>query len=173
MSVRQVIYYGNKILRQKSEKIKKITPKIRDLIVDMFETAKSYNGIGLAAPQIGISKSLFIIDLEKTDYKTKMIVINPKILKRYGDDEVFEEGCLSIPEIYADVVRKSIIDVEFTDFNGKKQILKNVDELLARVFQHEFDHLNGTLFVDKISKEDKEKYKEKLKNLKLKARGIK
>jgi peptide deformylase len=165
MAVKKIVYLGNEILRKKSEKIPKISNKIKELISDMFETLKSAKGLGLAGPQIGVSKAISVIDLTDTEVGKKFVLINPVIKKKYGKIVPFEEGCLSVPKIYANVNRASIIDVEFMDENGKKINLKKVDGLTARVFQHEIDHLNGIIFIDKISQKDKDKFKTELENI--------
>jgi peptide deformylase len=166
LSVRKITLYGNKILRKKAEKIPKVSKKIIKLIEDMFDTTTAYDGIGLAAPQIGISKAVVVIDLSQTEFKEKLVLINPVIKRKYGDLVPFNEGCLSFPKLYADVVRPSTIDLEFTDIKGKKQKFNKINGLIARVAQHEVDHLNGILFIDKISKSDYNRLKNDLEKIK-------
>jgi peptide deformylase len=141
-----ILTYPNKILRQRTHEIKDIRdPAIRELILDMLETMeKSGNALGLAAPQVGKSVRLCII---KLDGKTH-ILINPKIKSKSWKKEMGEEGCLSFPEKFILVKRSAKVKVQTLDKNGKKNIIKATG-LLARALQHEIDHLNGVLFIDK------------------------
>jgi len=155
-----IYIYGNSILRQKCKNIDKGFPNLNDLIKNMYETMSNANGIGLAAPQIGVSINLFIIDLSalaNEDEKLKNIkkvFINPKILTEDGDDWEYDEGCLSIPGLNDLVSRKKNIEIEYLDQNFNL-IQEKISGIEARVIQHEYDHLNGVLFIDYLSAERK------------------
>lgn len=141
----------NKILRTQAEPVDKITPEIRELIRKMKKIMKASNGVGLAAPQIGIQKQIFVAELlyEGEENGIFYAVINPKITNISKEKEKLEEGCLSLPKLYGEVERPKKIQIEYLDEMGKKKRLK-ASGLLARIFQHEIDHLNGGLFVDKV-----------------------
>ena len=146
----QIHYLGDRILRQPAKRIAKVDERVRQLVREMLQTMYSANGIGLAAPQVAINKQLLVIDCEP-DKPTKLplVLINPKI-NRYSRELCHgEEGCLSIPGVYLDVVRPQAIEVSFKDEMGRLQTLK-ASGLLARVIQHEMDHLKGVLFVDRV-----------------------
>jgi len=147
MAVLAVKTYGEKVLREISKPIEKITPEIVNLVKDMTETMYTASGVGLAAPQVGVAKRIIIIDDEE---KGAIALINPEIIEKEGE-MISEEGCLSLPELYAQVKRFAKIKVEGLDLNGEKIAIEAKD-LLARVIQHEIDHLNGILFIDKIGK---------------------
>lgn len=146
----------NSILRAKSKLVKKVSPS---LLKDMRETLLEMDALGLAAPQVGKNERIFVMRLllgemseKKVDYNNFNILecINPEILDKSKECEIGNEGCLSLPKAYADISRSSIITVRFEDKKGKKQILK-LEHLNARIFQHEFDHLEGILFTDYLS----------------------
>lgn len=149
MSVKKVLIYGDEILRIKSKEVKKISSKIKTLIANMRDTMYAQNGVGLAAPQIGENLRIFVIDVTEPDEPYNPIVfINPKIIEKSGAINSYE-GCLSFPEAYTNVRRYKNIKVKATDINGKPFIIEAKDGcLLARAIQHEFDHLEGVLFVD-------------------------
>ena len=146
MAIREIRNEQDEILRKKSREVEVIDEKIKELLNDMVETMHKYNGVGLAAVQVGVLKRVIVIDLydEKGIYK----LINPVIIKEKGDQEC-EEGCLSFPNKYAQVVRPMEVTVEALDENGKKIRVKGKG-LLAQALSHEIDHLNGILFVDKM-----------------------
>jgi peptide deformylase len=150
-----VYLYGHPILRKQTHEIPLDYPDLDILIENMFETMYHDKGVGLAAPQVGKSIRLFVIDshLLKEDYPDniplKEVFINPVIEKESGNDFVFSEGCLSIPSIHADVVRSSHITVSYIDGNKKKQYLE-FKGITARIIQHEYDHLEGKVFVDRL-----------------------
>lgn len=146
MAIRNVREDGDEILRKRSREVEKVDDKIRQLLDDMVETMHKYNGVGLAAPQIGILKRLVVIDLY--DDKGPIKLVNPEIIKEKGTQEV-EEGCLSFPNKFAKVIRPEEVTVKALDENGK-QIKISAKGLLAQAISHEIDHLNGILFVDKI-----------------------
>lgn len=143
-------YLGDRILRQGSKRVAKVDQSIRNLIKEMLQTMYSSDGIGLAAPQVAVNKQVIVIDTEPDNAaNSPLILINPKITKYSGEVCDAQEGCLSIPGVYLDVNRPQAIEVSFKDENGRPQHLK-ANELLARVIQHEMDHLNGVLFVDRV-----------------------
>ena len=156
-----ILSYGNPILKKKCDDIDSSYPHLKNLLQDMWETMYNAEGVGLAAPQVGVNKKIFIIDAnplfpkdqEISDFEklnSKKVFINPEITEMDGDQCYFNEGCLSIPEIRAEIKRPNMIKVEFLDenFNHNSVIFKG---LLARVILHENDHINGVLFTDKIS----------------------
>lgn len=146
MAIRNIREDGDEILRKKSREVEKVDDKIREILDDMVETMHKYNGVGLAAPQIGILKRLVVIDLY--DDKGPIKLVNPEIIKEKGSQEV-EEGCLSFPNKFAKVIRPEEVTVKALDENGK-QIKISAKGLLAQAISHEIDHLNGVLFIDKI-----------------------
>ncbi len=146
MAIRIVREDGDEILRKKSREVEEVNDKIREILEDMVETLHSYNGVGLAGPQIGILKRLVVIDLY--DEKGTIKLVNPRIIKQKGEQEV-EEGCLSFPNQFAKIVRPAEVTIEALDENGKKIKIKG-EGLLAQAISHELDHLDGILFVDKI-----------------------
>ncbi|MGI0482088.1 peptide deformylase [Geminocystis sp. CENA526] len=143
-------YLGDKVLRQPAKRVAKVDDSIRELVKQMLQTMYSENGIGLAAPQIGIHKQIIVIDCQPDNPNTPaLVLINPEIKKSSKDLCVMEEGCLSIPNVFLDVVRPRSIDVVYKDEFGKQKKMKAMG-LLSRVIQHEMDHLNGVLFVDRV-----------------------
>ncbi len=146
MAIRNLRYDGDEILKKKSREVETIDDKLQILIDDMIETMHKYNGVGLAAVQVGILKRVIVIDLY--DDKGPIVLINPVIIKTKGEQEV-EEGCLSFPNQFAKVKRPAEVIVEYTDRKGKKMKVK-AKELLAQAICHEIDHLNGEIFMDKI-----------------------
>ena len=146
MAIRQIREDGDEILRKKSKKVEEVNDKIREILNDMEETMHKYNGVGLAAPQIGLLKRLVVIDLY--DDKGTIKLVNPEIIKEKGTQEV-EEGCLSFPNKYGKIVRPAQVTVIALDENGK-EVKINAKGLLAQALSHEIDHLNGILFVDKV-----------------------
>lgn len=146
----------NKILRSRAEPVEKITSETRELIRKMKKIMKTNSGVGLAAPQIGIQKQIFVAELiyEDEENGTFYAAVNPKIINLSKEKEKLEEGCLSLPKVYGEVERPKKIVVEYLDEMGKKKRLK-ASGLLARIFQHEIDHLNGNLFID-LAKEIKQ-----------------
>lgn len=146
MAIRNLRYEGDEILKKKSREVEVIDEKLQTLIDDMIETMHKYNGVGLAAVQVGILKRVVVIDIY--DDKGPIALINPVIIKTKGE-EVVEEGCLSFPNQFAKVVRPTEVVAEYTDREGKRKKIKAKD-LLAQAICHEVDHLNGEVFVDKI-----------------------
>lgn len=146
MAIRIVRENGDEILRKKSREVEVVDDRIRELLDDMVETLHSYNGVGLAGPQIGILKRIVVIDLY--DDKGPIKLVNPRIVKQKGEQEV-EEGCLSFPNQFAKIIRPAEVTIEALNENGKKIKIKG-EGLLAQAISHEIDHLDGILFVDKI-----------------------
>jgi peptide deformylase len=143
-------YLGDRVLRQPAKRITKVDDEIRQLIRDMLQTMYSNDGIGLAAPQVGIHKQLIVIDCEPDNPENPpLILINPAIKQVSREIGVAQEGCLSIPGVYMDVKRPEVVEVTYKDENGRPQTLKATD-LLGRCIQHEMDHLNGVVFVDRV-----------------------
>ncbi len=172
-----IIAYGDPVLRKTGVEIDNDYPNLLELIENMKETMDNANGVGLAAPQIGKAIRLFLIDAspfaesEELEDKEreflkefKRVFINAKIIAERGEEWAFSEGCLTIPNINEDVLRKKIIDIEYFDENfvAKKETL---DGLAARIFQHEYDHIEGILFTDKLSSLKKRLLKKKLDNI--------
>jgi peptide deformylase len=144
---------GAKELRTSARRISKVDEAIRDLARDMLRSMYTAQGIGLAAPQVGVHKQLLVIDLDIEEAATPPIVlINPEITAFGSSLNTYEEGCLSIPKVYLNVVRPSIVEVSYRDELGRPRRIK-ADGLLARCIQHEMDHLNGVLFVDRVTDE--------------------
>lgn len=146
MAIRNLRYEGDEILKKKSREVEVIDEKLQTLIDDMIETMHKYNGVGLAAVQVGVLKRVVVIDLY--DDNGPIVLINPVIIKTKGEQEV-DEGCLSFPNKFAKVLRPEEVIAEFTNREGKRIRVK-AKELLAQAIMHETDHLNGELFVDKI-----------------------
>jgi len=172
--IRPIVAYGATVLKKKSENISEEYPNLSILIEDMWETMYASKGVGIAAPQIGLSVRIFVIDtkpfasddeLDPAEAKTleffKKVFINPQIIKEEGDSWSFNEGCLSIPEVREDVNRKEKITIQYRDekFKLHTEIL---DGLAARVVQHEYDHIEGILFTDHLSSLKKRLIKNKL-----------
>ncbi|MGH7740699.1 MAG: peptide deformylase [Candidatus Eiseniibacteriota bacterium] len=150
MSVLPVRIYGDPVLRQKAAAIAEVNDELRALVADMRETMKAYSGVGLAANQVGIPKRLLVVDVPLDDERrAQLALINPVIQQRTGT-ETGEEGCLSIPGVWEDVTRARSIRLEALDEQGRA-IEIEADGYLARALQHEVDHLDGVLFVDRLS----------------------
>lgn len=149
MAVKRVLQYGEKSLREPSKEVHKVSKKIQELVKDLLETMYAKNGVGLAAPQIGVNLRVFVIDVSKNDEPLNpMVFINPKIIKKTGAT-VAQEGCISFPEAYTDVKRYANVMVKALDKHGRPFVLEAKDgELLSRAIQHENDHLDGILFID-------------------------
>ena len=146
MAIRKIREYGDEILRKKAREVEVVDEKIRELIEDMIETMHKYNGVGLAAPQVGILKRVVVIDLY--DDNGPISLINPKIVKQKGKQEG-EEGCLSFPNQYAKLIRPEEVVAEALNENGEKIKIK-AKGLLAQAICHELEHLDGILFIDSM-----------------------
>jgi len=149
----KVCKLGDRHLRQPAKRVSKVNDEVRTIAIQMLQTMYSDNGIGLAAPQVGINKQIIVIDCDlENDAAPPLIMINPEI-KSYGDTIVLgEEGCLSVPDVFLDVQRPDRITVTFRDEEGRPQIL-TCEGIVSRVIQHELDHLNGVMFVDRVQNE--------------------
>src|SRR5687767_12658222 len=152
MALRDILIIPDKRLRLVSEPVKKIDKEVTKLVEDMFETMYDAPGIGLAAIQVGVPRRIVTLDLSKKDEdKAQRVFINPEIVWSSDEQNVHEEGCLSIPEFYEDVERPAQVRVKYLDLDGKEQEIE-ASGLLATCLQHEIDHINGVLFIDHISK---------------------
>lgn len=171
MTVLRIYVAPHPVLKKKAEAVKKVTPELRKLMDDMLETMYATEGIGLAAPQVGQSVRILVLDVEQKrdedippqERRGKpLFFINPEITWSSEDMRVYNEGCLSVPGQYAEVVRPDKIRIKFTNYDGKEQEME-ADGLLATCLQHEMDHLNGILFVDHLSTLKKDMLLRKLK----------
>ena len=152
MAIKKILTEPNKILRQVSKSVEKVTKEEQLLMDDMLETMYHANGIGLAAIQIGIPKRIIVMDISKGDEKKNpMYFVNPIINNKDKEKTTYEEGCLSVPDYFAEVDRPKYCEVEYLDYRGESKSLK-ADGLLATCIQHEMDHLEGILFIDYLSK---------------------
>ena len=170
--IRSIIAYGDPVLKQKAEKINlSQINELKLLIRDLWDTMYNAKGVGIAAPQIGVSKAVFVADFsffkdeenffEEELINMKQVFINPIIVKEKGEDFTYPEGCLSIPNISENVVRKSSLKINFLDENLVMQEME-CSGIIARVIQHEYDHLQGILFTDKLSYKKRKYLKEEL-----------
>ena len=172
-----IVGYGDPVLRKVGQEITTEYPNLKEVIANMYETMYNAHGVGLAAPQVGMAIRLFIVDTEPfsdTDDLSKeeaeqlkgfkKTFINAKILKEEGEEWAFNEGCLSIPDVREDVFRHETITIEYLDENFEKKT-EVYDGLIARVIQHEYDHIEGVLFTDKIATLKKTLIKKKLQNI--------
>ena len=163
---------GNSVLRKKATPISQDYPDLKKLVADMFETMRKSDGVGLAAPQVGLAIRLFVVDAspmaeDDNDTFTKTFIrtfINPEIIETFGPDVPYNEGCLSIPGLHEDVIRKDGVKIRYYDenFNLKEETLTGS---AARVVQHEYDHLDGILFTDKLGMLKRKMIKNKLANI--------
>ena len=164
MAERPIVTYGDPVLREKTTEVDEINQEVKDLVSDLKDALKGAQGLGLAAPQVGVSKRVFIVDLSVIDLgESVRVFINPEIVQT--DDEIeLEEGCLSFPGIYQRIVRPAKIRVRALDLNGE-QFEMTVDGVAARAILHENDHLDGVLFIDHISPLARTMLKGRLKKL--------
>ena len=152
MSVKRILTEPNKLLRQISKPVEKVGDEERVLMDDMLETMYEAPGIGLAAIQIGVPKRIIVMDISRDEGKKEpRYFVNPVIKNRNKEKVKYEEGCLSVPDQFAEIERPNTCEVEYLDYDGKKKLLK-ADGLLATCIQHEMDHLEGILFIDYLSK---------------------
>ncbi len=162
MTKNEILTYGNPVLRNKAEVINSVDRDIMRIVHDMMDTLEEdEKGVGLAAPQIGISKRIMVINLTKYEEGKKFALINPKIIDHSFEEEEYEEGCLSVPDVWGNVSRPKTVRLKGT-LPGGRTILIDADNYLARVLQHEMDHLEGRLFIDYLSAEDRLKNKDKI-----------
>jgi peptide deformylase len=167
MSVKKILTEPNKLLRQVSMNVEKVGDEERTLMEDMLDTMYDAPGIGLAAIQIGVPKRVIVMDISKDENKKEpMYFVNPVIKNKNEEKAKYEEGCLSVPDQFAEIERPNTCEVEYLDYDGKKQLLK-ADGLLATCIQHEMDHLEGILFIDYLSKLKKSMIIKKLSKVKV------
>jgi len=167
MSVRKILTEPNKLLRQISEPVEKIGEDEKKLMDDMLDTMYEAPGIGLAAIQIGVPKRIIVMDISRDENKKEpRFFVNPVIKNKNKEKSIYEEGCLSVPNQFAEIERPNSCEVEYLDYDGKKQILK-AEGLLATCIQHEMDHLEGILFIDYLSKLKKSMIIKKLSKIKI------
>ena len=172
-----IVAYGDPVLKKRASEISKDTPKLEETISNMYESMYGAHGVGLAAPQVGLSIRLFLVDTspfaDDDEYSVeeqeklkrfKRTFINAKIIEETGEEWAFNEGCLSIPNVREEVLRQPVIKVEYQDENFKSHT-ETFDGLIARVIQHEYDHIEGILFTDKVSSLKKRLLKGKLINI--------
>ena len=152
MALRKILTEPNKLLRQISKTVETVSDSERKLMDDMLETMYASNGIGLAAIQIGVPKRIIVIDISKDpNMKKPMFFVNPEIIEKSNEKSSYEEGCLSVPNQFAEIYRPIKCIVKHLDYNGEKKLLKT-EGLLSTCIQHEIDHLEGILFIDYLSK---------------------
>ena len=172
MTIREILTEPNKLLRQVSKPVDKVTKEEQILMDDMLETMYKANGIGLAAIQIGVPKRIIVMDISKNDQENNpMYFVNPVIKNKNKEFSTYEEGCLSVPNQFAEVDRPATCEIEYLDYYGEKKLLK-AQGLLATCIQHEMDHLEGILFIDYLSKLKKTMIIKKLSKQKGKADRI-
>ena len=152
MAIKKILTEPNKILRQVSKPVDKVTKEEQALMDDMLETMYDANGIGLAAIQIGVPKRIIVMDISKNDQENNpMYFVNPVIKNKNKEFSTYEEGCLSVPNQFAEIDRPATCEIEYLDYYGEKKLLK-ANGLFATCIQHEMDHLEGILFIDYLSK---------------------
>ena len=167
MSVKKILIEPNKLLRQVSKSVEKVGNEERALMDDMLETMYEAPGIGLAAIQIGVPIRIIVMDISRDENKKEpRFFVNPVIKNKNKEMAKYEEGCLSVPDQFAEIERPNTCEVEYLDYDGKKQVLK-ADGLLATCIQHEMDHLEGVLFIDYLSKLKRSMIIKKLSKIKI------
>ncbi len=168
--IRPIFLYGNTILRKTAVDIDKNYPDLRQLITDMYETMDNADGVGLAAPQIGLAIRLFVVDASvfADDYADaadfRRTFINPEIMEERGKEWLFNEGCLSVPKLHEDVSRQETVVIRYLNENFEEQT-ETFSGICARIIQHEYDHLQGKMFIDHVSALKKRLIKSKLQNI--------
>jgi len=177
--MKQMCYIGNKILREKCKAIKEITPEIALIAKELIETMQAHNGLGLAAPQIGYNLRMFAIqvsdEIDEENYPkdaAPIVLINPVITRFSKEKIVLPEGCLSIPGLHEEVIRPQSIDIEALDVNGRVIIEKDLKFWRGRCIQHECDHLDGILFIDRLPSDLKKKHDAELKEIEARFKKI-
>jgi len=148
MSCLEIRKFKDRVLRKKAEEVKEITSEIKELVFDMIETMKKNEGIGLAGNQVGVLKRVIIVP-ENLKSDRALALINPKIIKKSREKSVLEEGCLSFPNIFLTIKRAKRVEVRALNIEGKEIVLKG-EGIMAHIFQHEIDHLDGILFFDRL-----------------------
>ena len=169
MTIKPLIILPDPLLRQVSQPVERVDSELNQLVDDMLETMYEAPGIGLAAVQVGVPRRLLVIDLAKEgEEPAPLVFINPKVIRSSDERSTYEEGCLSIPDYYAEVERPATITVTSLDRTGK-EVTTEADGLLATCLQHEIDHLDGVLFIDHISRLKREMVIKKFTKAKLRA----
>jgi peptide deformylase len=164
MAVMPIVKYGNPVLREVSKPVAQVTPEVQQLVAEMKETIKEANGLGLAAVQVGAPLRIFLVDLSAIDISSTIkVFINPEIIETVGTTE-FEEGCLSFPGIYQRLTRPERVKIKAWDENGREFVIE-ADGIAARAILHEYDHLDGVLFIDHFSAVSRALVDRKLKRL--------
>ena len=148
MAIRNVVTEGDEILRKHCKEVKEVTPRIKETLQDMLETMRESMGVGIAAPQVGIMRRMFVAQPDPFDEDKVYFMINPVMLEMSEEKELGTEGCLSVPDMMGDVERSVWIKMEATDINGERKTYE-FEGFDARVMQHEYDHLDGILYTDK------------------------
>ncbi len=172
MTVKTILTEPDKLLRQISQPVDHVGENERKLMDDMLETMYAAKGIGLAAIQVGFPKRIIVMDLSKDhENKNPMYFVNPIILNKATEQSIYEEGCLSVPDQFAEIERPKKIEIEYLDYHGEKKLLK-AEGLLATCIQHEMDHLEGILFIDYLSKLKKSMIIKKLSKQKIRPERI-
>ncbi len=164
MSIIPITIYGDKILKQKAQNVSAVSDELIKKIQDMFETMRNARGVGLAANQVGLRDSIFVMDLKGTEGYEKLkpiVMINPQILLQSEETEILEEGCLSLPSLSAEVERAKSIKVRYLDADENEQEIE-ADDIFARVILHEYDHLIGKMIPDRVAENIKKKLTEEL-----------
>lgn len=162
MSLLRLVTYPGPVLRKQAKSVKNVDGRLIETAGEMFEVMYENNGIGLAAPQVGISQRMLVMDIRQEDFPD-YIMINPRIIRSEGSVDA-EEGCLSVPEMFGEISRAEIVEVAYVDRDGREQVLV-AEGLLARVIQHEIDHLNGVLFIDRLDKSQRKAIEQQLREL--------
>jgi peptide deformylase len=167
MTIRKILTEPNKLLRQISIPVEKVGVEEKKLMDDMLDTMYEAPGIGLAAIQIGIPKRIIVMDISRDENKKEpRYFVNPVVKNKDTEKSIYEEGCLSVPDQFAEIERPNSCEVEYLDYDGKKKLLK-AEGLLATCIQHEMDHLEGILFIDYLSKLKKSMIIKKLSKIKI------
>jgi peptide deformylase len=166
MAILDIVYYGDPRLEKVSEPVTEVTPETRRFVKDMFETMYFTNGVGLSAPQVGVNERILVIDCSGgSDRNQQIALINPVIVNTSGEQKG-QEGCLSFPGLFAEIVRPNVVAVKGTNLEGQEIQLEG-EGLLARALHHEIDHLDGVLFLQRMKKADRETIVRKMKKMKL------
>ena len=169
MAVREVVHYPAEVLKKRSKPVAKFGKSLRSLVADMFDTIYEFDGMGLAAPQVGESQRVVVVDSRQGPAE-RVALVNPKITSRSGE-ELGEEGCLSLPDLFGYVTRATDIDVTAVDCDGDTLRL-HATGFFARIIQHEIDHLNGVVFVDRLEIDERERKLEEYDKLRAAAMAV-
>ena len=166
MAILDIVYYGDPRLEKVSEPVNEVTEETRRFVKDMFETMYFTNGVGLSAPQVGVNERILVVDCSGgSDRNQQIVLINPVVVDASGEQKG-QEGCLSFPGLFAEIVRPNVVTVKGMNLDGKEIELEG-EGLLARALHHEIDHLDGVLFIQRMKKADRETIVRKMKKMKL------